>query len=137
MKKRILAYAASSSAIYDYQLFEIVRWFYDENMTPKRLMKLAREWAFDRNRPAWLRAYCLAVLAKKADPADVEAIEGHYADAATEVEKADVVMALARMESGRRSGFLARVRDDGELVQRASKQVRTNKPKPKASEKGN
>ena len=41
--------------------------------------------------------------------------------AATEVEKADYVAALRRMEPGRRNSFYSRVQNDGELIRRAVK----------------
>src|SRR5262249_29646012 len=42
LRNRILNYAGSPDAIYDYQLFEIVRWFYEQGKAPKKLIALAR-----------------------------------------------------------------------------------------------
>src|SRR5205814_7461025 len=42
--KVILRYAASADAIYDYQLYQIVRWFFDRASFPEELVSLCREW---------------------------------------------------------------------------------------------
>jgi hypothetical protein len=38
----ILKYVASKEAIYDYQLYQLVRWFYGQQIFPKQLIKLVR-----------------------------------------------------------------------------------------------
>jgi hypothetical protein len=119
----ILGYAGSSEAIYDYQLYQIVRWFFERDDLSQKLVSLCRVWASDRNRHNWLRSYSLAVLGKAGDPADLEMIEQSYSAATSEVEKAEIVMALARVEIGRRNGFYKRVSLDGELVKWAVEQV--------------
>lgn len=49
----------------------------------------------------------------------MERIEREYADAATDLERADIASALARMEKGRRNAFYGRIRADGILIARA------------------
>lgn len=115
-RDEILRYAGSSEAIYDYQLYQIVRWFFERDDVPQKLVSLCRVWATDRNRQNWLRSYSLAVLGKAGDPADLEMIEQGYSSATSEVEKAEIVMALVRMEIGRRNAFYKRVSPDGQLV---------------------
>lgn len=116
----VLSYAASDEAVYDYQLYEIARWCYLQTYLPPALVHLCRSWAFDRNRAPWLRTYAFAVLRRGGDAADLERIEIHYPHAATELERADVVAAVARMEPGRRNTFYRAVTDDGALVARAA-----------------
>jgi hypothetical protein len=115
----VLRYMASEEAIYDYQLYEIVRWFWEEQNLPSDLLSLCRKWAFDRNRQPWLRSYCVAVLGKAGDESDRDLVETQYSSATTDVEKAECVAALATAETGRRNAFYGRVRKDGDLVARA------------------
>jgi hypothetical protein len=119
----ILDYAGSADAIYDYQLYQIVRWFFDSQKFPDKLVNLCRTWAFDKNRQPWLRSCCLAALGKAGDQSDLEMIEGSYATVTTGIEKADVITALERMEIGRRNAFLGRVREDGFLPKCAANYV--------------
>ena len=112
----ILGYAGSAEAIYDYQLYQIVRWFFERDDLPQKLVSLCRVWTADRNRHNWLRSHSLAVLGKAGDPTDLEMIDQSHSTATLEMEKAEIVMALARMEIGRRNAFYKRVSLDGVLV---------------------
>jgi reverse transcriptase-like protein len=120
----VLDYAGSSYAIYDYQLYQILRWFWERNVFPDKLTELCRRWAFDRNRASWLRSYCIAILGKVGDESDLDAIESQYSAALTETQKAECVMALARLERGRRNAFYGRIKHDGELVACAIRYVK-------------
>jgi hypothetical protein len=119
----------SPEAVYDYQLYEVVKWFFDRGASPARLLRLCRQWVFDRNRPPWLRAYCMAVLGRAADPGDMDLIEAEYGNAASEAERIEVVLGLAQLEVGRRNAFMARVRNDGYLVLKAVEYVRKHTKK--------
>jgi len=68
----ILAYSSSEDAIYDYQLYEIIAWFFRQKLFPEKLVNLCRLWATDKNRDSWLRSYCLAVLGSAGDQSDLE-----------------------------------------------------------------
>jgi hypothetical protein len=115
-KEQLVEYLASPDALYDYQLFQIVRWWYEVRDWPASLLPLCREWIRDRNRAPWLRAYSLALIGDCGDTADLEMLESLYASAATAIERAEVARALYRMERGRRNAFYGRVRGDGSLV---------------------
>jgi hypothetical protein len=121
---RVLDYISSSEAIYDYQIFQIVTWFLTKSSIPLRLLQLCRAWSADKNRDLWLRTAARSVLGRAGDQSDLEAIEGSYDTIAGELEKADVVDALTRMEMSRRNSFFGRVSSDGELVSRAIRCVR-------------
>jgi len=114
--RSLLDYAGSSDAIYDYQLYQIVRWFWEQKLFPEKLLDLCRRWAFDRNRDPWLRSYCIAILGKSGDDSDLEMIESQYTGIPTEAEKAECVMVLVRLERGRRNAFYGRIKGDGKLV---------------------
>lgn len=123
----IMEYALSKEAIYDYQLFEIVSFFTVRRRVPTKLLRLCRNLVFDRNRESWLRMAGMIVVGAAADPADLERIENDYSSARTDLERAEVVVALEKLEIGRRNAFYNRIRSDGELVRRAVASVRSGK----------
>lgn len=115
----ITSFMSSDEAIYDYQLYHIVRWFVSIGRLPNELVSLCRRWAFDRNKEPWLRTYSLLVLARAGNEADLEGIEQSYNTAQTKCEKAEIVTCLERMEKSRRNRFYGRVKHDSDLVLRA------------------
>jgi hypothetical protein len=129
---RILDYISSAEAIYDYQTFQIVTWFVTKNSIPSRLLQLCRAWSADKNKDLWLRMAARSVLGRKGDQSDLEAIEGSYDTTVGDLERADIVDALARMENSRRNSFFGRISSDGELVNRAVRRVRAGAQSPSA-----
>lgn len=67
------------------------------------------------------------VLGTVADAADLEKIENDYSSARTDLERAEFVVALEKLEIGRRNAFYNRIKSDGELVRRAVASVRSGK----------
>lgn len=115
----VTTYVASGEAIYDYQIYQILQWFYDQRVANDRLVQLCRTWNADHNRDQWLRSYAFAYLRMFGTAADWAQIEESYGDAMTELERADRVAAVERLERGRRNAFYARVSGHGRLVARA------------------
>jgi hypothetical protein len=122
----IIGYIASQEAIYDYQLFQIVAWFSSRGSYPTELIQQCRLWTFDKNRDLWLRTAARSVLAEAGDQSDLESIESSYESYTSELERADIINALTRMETGRRNSFFGRVTSDNELVTRAIRFVRAS-----------
>lgn len=120
----IISYMESNDAVYGYQLFELVRWFYGANPYPEKLLKLCRRWAIDMNRPACLRAYCRTILGDAANPDDLELLEAECARATGIVEKVEFITSLAKMESSRRNTMMGRYKGDGFLIQKAIEYVK-------------
>jgi hypothetical protein len=119
-ERNIARYAGSSDAVYDYQLYQICRWFLQRGSYPPSFVKLCRRWFRDLNREPWLRVTALAVLGNVGDYDDLESIESQYATVASELGRAEIVAALKQMETSRRNAFYARVRTDGDLIRRAT-----------------
>lgn len=117
--EQILKFMESKDAIYDYQLYQLVQWFFQLNKLPNTLLALCRVWAHDKNREPWLRTYSLMVLAKAGHTSDLESIQGLYSSASTDYQKAEVICCLERMEKTRRNSFYGQVKDDNDLVRRA------------------
>lgn len=115
----ILDFMGSNEAIYDYQLYELVRWFDKIDKTPDKLVKLCRSWAHDKNREPWLRTYSLLILGKAGNDADLDQIKEAYSSAQSALEKAEIVSCLRRMEKTRRNQFFGQAKKDNDLVDRA------------------
>lgn len=115
----LIAFAGSDEAIYDYQLYQILRWFYDLKINETDVIKLCRSWISDHNRDASLRSYALAYVGAFGPGTELTDFEESYSEAETELERADRVAAVSRMERGRRNAFYARVAGHGKLVARA------------------
>ena len=122
----ILSIMESVEAIYDYQLYEMVRWFVERGHFSERLLALCRAYVEDRNRLACLRSYAMVVLGRSGNRSDLEMLERMYGTADTELQKAEIVTALARMELGRRNRIYNSLAGDGELVRVAIERVRSD-----------
>lgn len=122
---KIIEYIASPEAIYDYQIFQILAWFNERTPIPADLIPLCRKWSADKNRDLWLRMSARAILGREGDQSDLEAIESSYDFRLGDLECADIVDALTRMEVGRRNSFFGRISSDGDLVSRSIRRVRT------------
>jgi len=117
--RTLVQYMQSPDAIYDYQLYQLVRWFYDHNLHEEVVTMLCRKWLHDHNRDQWLRSYCAAYLGEYGDRSDLENLESSYASLGTQLDKADVVAALRRRERSLRNAFYKRAAPDGELIRTA------------------
>jgi len=120
----LLDFMESSDALYDYQLYELVRWFYHVHTYPPRLITLCRRWATDMNRPACLRAYSRAVLGDAAGSDDLDMLESLCSQTKSIDEKVDLIVCLSKMEVGRRNAMMGRYKGDGFLVQKAIEYVK-------------
>ena len=126
MADQILRFAASRDAIYDYQLYQIARTFYEASVFPERLLNLCRRWAEDRNRERWLRTYSIAILGAAGNSSDLTSIESSYSTASDDLERAEIARALARLESSRRNAFYRRIRNQVPVVDWAIEDARAN-----------
>jgi len=124
---QILKYMESYDAIYDYQLYQLVRWFYESNIMPSKLIKLCRKWAFDYNREQWLRSYSLMILGKNGESDDLDNIKRQYNQSLNNYCKAEVVSCIQKMSSSARNSFYSQVRDENDLVSRAVNLARQNR----------
>lgn len=118
-EERILAYCSGPEAIYDYQLYQIAKWYYDRGKSSAGLLTCCRTWLADQNKAPWLRTYALAILGRDGNDADREAIESGYNSLPTELSRAEAIVALGRVQTGRRDRFYGAHENDGELVKRA------------------
>ena len=112
--------------VYDYQMYEIIEWFYERSTNPSgRLVELVRRIVFDQTSPRYLKTISMAFLGKFGVSADLERIASRYDETNDRSERAEIICSIRRMEQGRRNAFLARVERDGGENVRAARWVRT------------
>jgi hypothetical protein len=125
--KSIVDYLISPLAIYDYQCYQLLKWFFEKELKDERVLKYSRQAMKDLRRDLWLRSWGIAYMGCYGDIADLTSIESMYTACSSDFEKADSVMAMSRMESGRRNSFYASIKGDGPLVDRAITMVKGSK----------
>ena len=121
----VLRFLKSQDDLYEYQKYQIFRWIAEATVTPTPgLLTLARQLTFDLSRPAYLRAVCRKLLQDHGTIADLDRLEASYVDVRDDLEAAQTLISLKRMDAGRRNAFYGRVEDDGVLRARAVRLVR-------------
>jgi hypothetical protein len=71
-----------------------------------------------------VRSFARATLARWGTQADLANLQSSYADASSDLERAEIVRCLTGMEKGRRNAFLSRLAEDGQLTSMATKLTR-------------
>ena len=128
MIKKLIEFIASDNGIYDYQNYQIINWLYENSIEEDDvLLKITRNYAYDNNRPYYLQRTCRMFLGKFGNDSDIEKIYDQYFVASNEIEKADLICCLEKMERSRRNSFLGRVKDDGYLISLAVKKIKNVK----------
>jgi len=109
----------------DHSYFLVLRWLWRRLVWRDSFLGLIRELAQDLNRCIWVRAYARALLARHGTPADLERLVAFYPRATDDIERAEIICCVTRMELSRRNSFLSRVAADSVWTQWASDAVRS------------
>jgi retron-type reverse transcriptase len=126
---RIFAYLETPDALYSYQVFLVLRHYFERQSYPNGLITYCRKALRDPNMPAYVKAFATAILGEGGEDADLEFIEAQYALGADEVQRATIICSCHRMEAGRRNAFFGRARNDGNIEQRAVTWARGREPR--------
>jgi len=122
----IVEHLRDEAAIYPYQAYQMLKWRRSQKARPAEpLLRKIREFSLRDNVVSFLRAEARAALGQWGLPADLEAMMHGYANANGDIEQAEIICAIAQMETGLRNGFLGRVADDSDLCSRAVRLVKT------------
>ena len=121
---RIISYLNSPDAIYEYQIFQILRHFYQQDLHHGEIMQACRRILLDGELAPWVKQYAIALLGKGGSPADLEQIEALYPETTDPLQRANLICSSYQMERSRRNTFLGRVRSDGWLEDKAARWVR-------------
>ncbi|SDL72339.1 Reverse transcriptase (RNA-dependent DNA polymerase) [Pedobacter sp. ok626] len=118
MKNSLIAFLQSDAAIYDYQNYQILVWFNDNIPTQsEQLLSICRSYAFDNNKPYYLRSISRLILGRFGNFADLEKLEDHLNYINSDLERAELLCSLVKMEKGRRNSLLSRFSKDGLLTE--------------------
>ena len=113
---------------YPYLTYQFLRWrIRQERPIVAALRTRIRTFAFESGHPWYVRAIARAMLGKFGNTADLESLEAAYANAQSPVERAEIVCALQRMESGRRNALYGRAAGDGDLPSQAVRLARAGR----------
>jgi hypothetical protein len=122
----IAEFLSSNSAIYHYQNYQILKFYFENDFLPQRVLGTARAYFRDLTKPYWLRAYASAIIGQIRDAADMEFLEANYPQCRDDIERATCICSATGLEARRRNEFLGRVRRDGDLEERACRYVRAD-----------
>lgn len=130
MEPVILGHTASREGqVYDWQTWEILNWLDSRPLArDSAAFRYARERAFAASSPPLVRAVARRIVGRYGNVADLQALEAAYGTAANDLERAQILCSLKRMEVSRRNSFLARAAGDGDLPDRAVRLVRAARP---------
>lgn len=109
----------AAHTVNDYQVFELLRWFYDRAFGSPALVRRCLVLAVDRNVPPWVRSYASAYIGQHGAATDLVRLQEQYAKEDDELVRAELVAALSRLEPTARSTFFGRVKQDGKYIKRA------------------
>jgi len=124
-QERITAFLNSESAIYPYQVYEMIEWVGNLSEPPKSdLIAVVRRTGFDPRQPAYVRAVCRKVLAEHGTQADLDRLESQYAESYSALEQSEIICAIRQMERVRRNAFIARAEGDGDMQRRAARLIK-------------
>lgn len=122
----ILDYLESGDAAYPHQFYEIISWRIQQASQPsERFLALVRALVYDRPVAPYLRSVCRECLGKYGTEADLERILDSLQGVADDLERAELLCCLRRMETGRRNAALGRYNGAGPYTDRAIRLVRS------------
>lgn len=117
MQNVLVNFLDSKEAVYDYQNFQIMKWFLENEFPiPDKLIDICRKFAFDNNRPYYLRSICRCLLGNHGNSADLDKIEDQLAYISSDLERAELLCCLIKMEKSKRNALFGRVLKDGEIA---------------------
>ena len=126
MQEYLIAFLSSKEAVYDYQNFQILMWFLETvPEISEDLLKLCRNYAFDNNRPYYLRSVARCILGKFGNTADIDKMEDQLNYIISDFERAEMICCLTKMEKGKRNALLGRMTKDGQITEMAVSYVKT------------
>lgn len=124
---QLIAYLQSPDAIYPHQHYEILSWRLDQVPAPvPRFVAFVRYLLAERTPPPYLRTICREFLARYGSPGDLDGLHDTLLTTTSDMERAELVCCLRRMEPARRNGILNRYTNAGLYTDRALALVRGN-----------
>lgn len=126
LDEAVATFLGSEEAVYAYQRYELLEWRGSlENAPPGSFLTQVRRACFSGRSPFYLRATARQFLSRFGSHADLSRIKDQYTHTASELERAEVMCCIARLEPAIRNEFYTLASRDGEYPQRAERAVKT------------
>jgi hypothetical protein len=126
MQNFLIDFLNSKDAVYDYQNYQVLIWLLDNIIDiPEDLLRICRLYAFDNNRPYYIRSVARSILGKFGNSADIDKIEDQLVYIVSDFERAELLCCLAKMEKGKRNALLGRIAKDGSITEMATSFVKS------------
>lgn len=120
-----IAVVNQGQAVYEYQSYQVLSWRFLQDAQPcDEFMAWARVMSLDHGYSWLVRAPARMVLGRWGSADDMEGLQNRYAAATSDIERAEIICSIARMEKSRRNAFLGHAAADGDFPSRAAKFVR-------------
>lgn len=122
---RLLDFFESPDALYDYQSYQLLEWRRSVDDQPSdRMLAYTRKICSEPSAPLYLRSAARACLGRFVNDAHLDELMRAYGAASSELERAELVCSLSRVEKTKRNGFLGKLKGDGFLVDAAIRAVK-------------
>lgn len=120
MQTYLLNFLNSEEAVYNYQNYKILLWFEDNIDTVEdKILIICRHYAFDNNRPYYLRSIARRILGRFGNIADFEKLEDQLSHISSDMERAELLCCLSKLEKGKRNAILGKYSKDGPFTEMA------------------
>ena len=121
----LLEFLRSEEAVYAYQHYQVLRWRCSFPETPSSAFVDYARTVSDSERSAYyLRSTARLFLGRFGTASDIDKLADSYASAQNDLEQAEILCSIQRMEKGRRNAILGQSASDGFLTEYAVKLVR-------------
>ncbi len=121
----LLEFLRSEEAVYAYQHYQVLRWRCSFPETPSSaFVDYARTVSDSERSPYYLRSTARLFLGRFGTASDIDKLADSYASAQNDLEQAEILCSIQRMEKGRRNAILGQSASDGFLTEYAVKLVR-------------
>lgn len=104
--KELTTYLKANECFYDYQKYEILKFFYENNTNDIELSNISEKIAKDRNNPTWMRSYAFAIWAANTkSPSEIISLYPRETD---EIIKGDILQSSFSLPQKEAMKFLNR-----------------------------
>lgn len=109
----------STNSVYDYQNYQISKWFLENNQVSSVFLEYIRRVAFDNNRPVYFKTLAKQILGTNGIHADLVAIYETYESASASIEKEAIVCSLHKLETSQRNVIYNQILAEDPSLQQA------------------
>ncbi len=115
----LIALLTSDENVYDYQRYQVLKWFFDNDINNQEIVKYSRTTMEDANKYPWLRAFAIVYLGKFGNEADLANLEYQFTQEASPIIKAHCIEACRRRTPIIRNAFYNRISGQDNLFRLA------------------